>query len=67
MPNTVAHIKFYDKGQVVKYNGKEFVIDCVVIRGYDIFVSLIGHQGRVNTKYIESETTKVDLKRKNDN
>lgn len=63
METKTYKMKHFTPGKRVIYDGDEYYVDYVTIRGYDIFVHLKGHHSAVHADRVQCELTTFLLER----
>ena len=56
-------MKLFTSGKDVVYNGRHYVVEYVVIRGFDLFVRLYDHRYEVHSDEVHCELTTLSLLR----
>ena len=55
--------QIFKNGTTVMYNGSIYVVNHVIIRGFDLFVKLYNHKYDVNANELQCEITSIKLER----
>ncbi len=60
-----THIQLFTYGTIVKYQGREHMVDHVTISGYDLYVHLSDMQHSILSTELECPYTEILLERQN--
>ena len=63
MEEKTYRMKHFTHGKRVVYNGDEYIVDYVTIRGFDVFVHLQGRHAAVHADLVWCEPTVFLLER----
>lgn len=63
MEEKVYRMKHFIPGKHVVYNGDAYIVDYITVRGFDLYIHLVGRREAVHSKEVHCEPTVFLLER----